>query len=54
MDFLKEKCEENSTQIAEQKGLPSQAEHKKEVAATQLEQLWGYAEAFENTPQNAA
>lgn len=48
MDFLKEKCEENSAQIAEQKSLLSQAEHKKEVAATQLEQLRGYADAFEN------
>lgn len=30
------------------KSLPYQAEHKKEVTAAQLKQLWGYAEAFEN------
>lgn len=45
--FSQEKCEKNAAQAAEQKSLLCQAGHKNEVAAAQLEQLRGYAEAFE-------
>jgi DNA invertase Pin-like site-specific DNA recombinase len=52
MDYLKKKCAEISDQITEQKSLLTQAEHKSEKAAAQLEQLRGYAEVFEKaTPE---